>query len=159
VVDYGKLAEKAKALQRAQKPDSSLPQAPPGDPAELYERVKALVLEELTKANVELGKRRMPLIERVLSPSYVGRLCLSFGVSLLLNVDYTPHPEGGCRIIAIISGPPNGAVISRKEFIALNESPELERLEKLGTIPWSMGSSPQRIAVEIVSGLLGGEFD
>jgi hypothetical protein len=159
VVDYGKLADKAKALQRAARTGGDAPQLPPSDPGELYERVKALVLEEVAKANLELGKRQMVLIERVLSPSYAGRLCLSFGVSLLLNVDYTPHPEGGARIIAIISGPPNGAEISRKEFLALNESPQRERLERLGEIPWAKGSSPERIAVKIVSGLLEGEFD
>jgi len=159
VADYGKLADRAKALQRAARAGGDVSQAPPSDPGELYERVKILVLEEADKANLELRKRGMVLIERVLSPSYAGRLCLSFGVSLLLNVDYTAHPEGGCRIIAIISGPPNGAEIARKEFLAVNESPQQERLERLGEIPWAKESSPQRIAVKIVSGLLAGEFD
>jgi hypothetical protein len=159
VTDYGKLADRAKALQRAARMGSDVPQAPPSDPAEIYEKVKILILEEADKANIELRKRGMVSIERVLSPSYAGRLCLSFGISLLLNVDYTAHPEGGCRIIAIISGPPNGAEISRKEFLVVNESPQRERLERLGEIPWAKGSSPQRIAVKIVSGLLAGEFE
>jgi hypothetical protein len=158
VADYGKLADKAKALQRGAKADARQALSQQADPAELYERVKALVLEEVEKANAELEKRKMALIERVLMPSYVGRLCLSFGTSFLCNVDYTANPEG-CRIIASISGPPNGAEISHKEFLAVSESPQRERLERLGEIPWAKGTSPQRIAVKIVSGLLAGEFD
>jgi hypothetical protein len=159
VVDYGKLADKAKALQRAGRPGGEASQTPPADPRELYDKVKIFVLEEVTKANAELGKRGMVLIERVLSPSYTGRLCLSFGTTLLCNVDYTSNPEGACRITAIISGPPNAAEISRREFLAVNESPHREKLERLGTIPWKKGTTPQRIAVEIVSGLLAGEFE
>jgi len=157
VVDYGKLADKAKAIERAGRSGNGSPEDPQADPGQLYERVKTHVLEEVAKANAELGKRRMAPIERVLSPSYKGRLCLSFGTTLICNVDYTPRPEG-CRIVAILCGPPNGAEISRKEFLAVNESPQRERLAKLGTIPLAMGSSPQRIAVDIVSGLLAGEF-
>jgi len=158
VVDYGRLADRAKALQKAGKPGSDNSQSLQADPRELYEKVKSFVLEEVQKANAELGKRKMELIDRVLSPSYKGRLCLSIGTTLLCNVDYTAAAEG-CRITAAICGPPNGAEISRRQFLAVNESPQRERLEKLGTVPWEMGSTPQRIAVEIVSGLLAGEFD
>jgi hypothetical protein len=156
VVDYGRLADRAKALQKTGGSSGDIPQT---DPRELYGKVKTCVLEEVDKANAELGKRKMALIERVLSPSYVGRLCLSFGTTLICNVDYTTSPEGACRITAIICGPPNGAEISRRQFLAVNESPQRERLEKLGAVPWEKGSTPQRIAVEIVSGLLAGEFD
>jgi hypothetical protein len=155
VVDYGKLADKAKALQRAGKPGG---EAPESDPRELYEKVKTHVLAEVAKANAELDKRKMARIERVLSPSYAGRLCLSFGVSLICNVDYTANPEG-CRITAIISGPPNGMEISRKQFLAVGEAAQRERLERMGAIPWVKGETPQRIAVAIVSGLLTGEFE
>jgi hypothetical protein len=157
LVDYGKLADKAKALQKTGKLGSDNSQSPQADPRELYEKVRTFVLEEVTKANAELGKRKMALIERVLSPSYVGRLCLSFGTSLICNVDYTAA-SGGCRVTAAICGPPNGAEISRKQFLVVNESPQRERLEKLGPVPWEKGSTPQRIAVDIVSGLLAGEF-
>jgi hypothetical protein len=158
MVDYGKLADRAKALQQARRRGGESPQTPPDDPGQLYEKVKICVLQEADKANKELSKRGMVLIQRVLSPSYSGRLCLSLGISLLCNVEYTPHPDGGCRIKAILSGPPNGAEISRKEFLAVNESPEREKLERLGNIPWAIGLAPQNIAVEIVSGMLAGEF-
>jgi len=157
LVDYGKLADKAKAQQQAAKPGGSATEAQQADPAELYERVKIAVLEEADKANIELNKRRMQPIERVFSPSYKGRLCLSFGTTLICSVDYTA-PAGGCRIAAILCGPPNGTEISRKEFLAAAQSPEHERMERLGAIPWARGMSPQRIAVDIVSGLLAGEF-
>ncbi len=155
--DYGKLADKAKAQQEISRPNINPILANQADPGELYGRVKSTVLEEVAKANAELSKRGMPPIERVLSPSYNGRLCLSFGTSLICNVDYTA-PSGGCRIAAILYGPPNGAAISRKEFFAVQPTPERERLERLGKIPWATGLSPQRIAVAIVSGLLAGEF-
>jgi hypothetical protein len=158
VVDYGRLADRAKALQKAGKLGGDASRAVQADPRELYEKVRLLVLEEVSKANAELGKRGMALIERVLSPSYTGRLCLSFGTAFLCNVDYAATSEG-CRITAIISGPPNGMELSRKQFLAVNESPQREKLEKLGTIPWEKGATPQRIAVEIVSGLLAGEFN
>jgi hypothetical protein len=156
VVDYGKLAEKAKAVQQRLGKEVSV--APPDDPRELYEKVKNHVLEEVSKANVELGKRKMPLIERVLSPSYAGRLCLSLGVSLICNVDYTASPEG-CRVTAIISGPPNGMEISRKQFLAVGGSAQRRGTEGAGKIPLLQGETPQPIAVAIVSGLLAGEFE
>jgi hypothetical protein len=157
VVDYGKLADKAKALQKSGRPGGDEPRNPQADPRELYEKVKTLVLEEVGKANEELAKRKIPLIERVLSPSYTGRLCLSLGTSWLCNVDYTATVEG-CRITAILNGPPNAGEISRKQFLAVDEATQRQRLQP-GAISSGKGSTPQQIAVDIVSGLLQGGFD
>jgi hypothetical protein len=157
MVDYGELAERARVLPWAGDSGGDVSQNQLANPAQAYEKVKASVMEEVAKANQELRKRRVGLIERVFSPSYNGRLCLSFGTMLLCTVDYTVY-FGACRILAIVTGPPNGAEISRKQFLVVGESPQRERLERLGSILWAKGSAPQQIAVEIVSGLLAGEF-
>lgn len=106
------------------------------DGAKAYERVKVLVDHEIEKANGELRKRKLDLIERLFLPSYQGRLCLTFGSDLLCTVDLQ---EVKRQITAVISGPPNHREIARKEF-ALHQY------------------RPEQIAVEVVSGLIMGEF-
>ena len=103
---------------------------------QIYENVKVQVRHESEKANTELQKRGRGRIERVFLPSYQGRLCLTFGSQLLCTVDLQ---EAKGQIAAIITGPPNALEISRKEFALTQYRPE-------------------QIAVEIVSGLLQGEF-
>jgi hypothetical protein len=135
MTDYGELAQKlSNRLSHAQ------PAREPGsergmDPAVIYERVKLRVSDEIEKANVELRKRKLAPVERLFLPSYHGRLCLSFG-PLLCTADLQ---EAKGHVTAVITGPPNQQEISRKDF-ALNEY------------------RPEQIAVEIVSGLLMGEF-
>jgi hypothetical protein len=99
--------------------------------------VKLHVNTEIEKANVEMRKRKLDTIERIYMPSHRGKLCLTFGSGLLCTVDLQ---EGKRQIAAVISGPPNAMEISRKEF------------------PLIEGCNPERIAVEIVSGLIMGEF-
>jgi hypothetical protein len=106
------------------------------DATQIYDRVKVLVSYEIEKANAELHKRRLATVERLFLPSYQGRLCLSFG-SLLCTADLQ---EAKGQITAVITGPPNAQELSRKEF-------------RLGG-----DCVPEQIAVEIVSGLLAGEF-
>jgi hypothetical protein len=105
--------------------------------ADVYERVKLHVMNEIEKANVEMRKRKLNTIERVFLPSYHGKLCLTVGSVLLCTVELQ---EAKGQIAAVLSGPPNAQEISRKEFLL---------------IP---GCDPERIAIEIVSGLLMGEF-
>jgi hypothetical protein len=105
--------------------------------AEVYERVKLHVNTEIEKANVEMRKRKLNTIERVFLPSYHGKLCLTVGSVLLCTVELQ---EAKGQIAAVISGPPNALEISRKEF------------------PLIEGCDPERIAVEIVSGLIMGAF-
>jgi hypothetical protein len=135
VTNYGDLADKL-INQRSHARSAQEPGADRRvDPAAIYERVKLLVTHEIEKANPELRKRRLVNIERLFLPSYQGRLCLSFG-PLLCTADL--HEAKGL-VTAVITGPPNQQEISRKDF-ALNEY------------------RPEQIAVEIVSGLLTGEF-
>jgi hypothetical protein len=107
------------------------------DAAQVYERVKVSLDNEIEEANVELRKRKLATLERVFLPSYQGKVCLTFGSQLLCAVELQ---QARGQITAVISGPPNAAEISRKVFLL------------------SEGYSPDAIAAEIVSGLLMGKF-
>jgi hypothetical protein len=137
VADYGELADKLSHRQIHARDEWRQSGARAIDAAEVYERVKLLVGNEIDKANVELRKRRLALIERVYMPCCQGRLCLTYSSDLLCTVDLE---EAKGQITAVISGPPNASEISRREF-AMDD-----------------GADPERITVEIVSGLLMGEF-
>ena len=146
MTDYGKLAERLKGMgsPNAHAKESSTDQRI--GLAAIYESVKLHVHSEIDKANEELIKRGLPMIERVFLPSYQGRLCLTVGSELLCKVDL--H-EGKGQITAIITGPPNGYEISRKEF-PLTQTPSAAKS--------AAGYGPRQIAVEIVSGLMMGSF-
>jgi hypothetical protein len=113
------------------------------------------VEEEVGKANVELRKRGLTTIERVFIPGYLGRLCLTFGTALLLSVELQAAKG---RIKAVIFGPPNRSEISRKEYLMGRQSlrSQDDRSNEQGKI--AVAYDPDRIASEIVSGLLMGEF-
>ncbi len=137
MTNYGELADKLSSQRSHARPAQEPPVGRGVTAAQVYENVKLHVSNEIEKANVELRKRRLATIERVFLPSYEGRLCLTFGSDLLCTVDLQ---ETRGQITAVISGPPNAIEISRKEFLLGGDC------------------IPERIAVDIVSGLLGGEF-
>jgi hypothetical protein len=137
VTDYGELAQR---LSNQRSHAHSVEETAAGRElalADVYERVKLHVNTEMEKANVEMRKRKLNTIERIYMPSHRGKLCLTLGSQLLCTVELQ---EAKGQIAAVISGPPNAMEISRKEF------------------PLIKGCDPARIAVEIVSGLLMGEF-
>jgi hypothetical protein len=134
-MDYGKLAQK---LSNQRSNAGSAQEAKRGTAfTEVFERVKLQVMSEIEKANVEMRKSKLDTIERIFTPCHRGKLCLTLGSRLLCTVGL--QEEKG-QIAAVISGPPNALEISRKAF------------------PLIKGCDPERIAVEIVSGLLMGEF-
>jgi hypothetical protein len=136
-MDYGELAQKL-SNQRSHAQSAHEVGAERGTSlADVYGRVNLYVMNEIEKANMEMRKRKLNTIERVFMPSYRGKLCLTFGSELLCTVELQEAKE---LIAAVISGPPNAQEISRKEFLLFE------------------GCDPERIAVEIVSGLLMGEF-
>ena len=124
-------------------------------PVTFYKYVKQQIEEEVDKANEELRKRKLPVIERVFIPSFEGRLSLTFGTGFLCAVELQ---EAKGRIRAVIYGPPNRDEIARKDYflnpkaVDLDASP-IEEVQKV-----AVGFSPHRIAAEIVSGLLMGKF-
>ena len=153
VTDYDKLANKLKGKISGH-PAGNKPASYGFDPAIFYQYVKQQVEEEVDKANLELRKRNLPVIERVFMPSSQGKLSLTFGTEFLCNVELNP---ARARITAIVIGPPNSAEIARKDFPLNPEAgPQQSAIDDAG------GSlvvySPHRIAAEIVSGLLAGEF-
>ena len=135
MTDYGELAQKLSNQRSRAQWDREAGVERESDATQIFERVKIHAGNEIEKANAELRKRKLGIIERLFLPSYHGKLCLSFG-SLLCTADLQ---EAKGNVTAVITGPPNHQEISRKDF-ALNEY------------------RPEQIAVEIVSGLLRGEF-
>jgi hypothetical protein len=153
VTDYDKLAKKLEGMKSGDLAGNK-PASYGFDPVAFYQYVKQQVEEEVDKANLELRKRKLPVIERVFMPSSQGKLSLTFGTGFLCNVELNPARG---RITAIIIGPPNSAEIARKDFPLNPEAgPQQSAIDDAG------GSlvvySPHRIAAEIVSGLLAGEF-
>jgi hypothetical protein len=153
VTDYDKLEKKLKGTKSGD-PAGEKPASYGFDPATFYQYVKQQVEEEVDKANLELRKRDLPVIERIFMPSSQGKLSLTFGTGLLCNVELN-KPRG--RITAMIIGPPNHAEIARKDF-PLNPEADPQRSGTNGAEKTPVVYSPHRIAAEIVSGLLAGEF-
>jgi len=155
VTDYDAIAKKLKGMKRPAETPVSKPANYGFTPAVFYQHVKQQIEEEVDKANVELRKQNLPVIERVFMPSFQGKLSLTFGTGFLSTVELN---EARGRIRAVIFGPPNRDEIARKDYflnpkaVDLEDSP-IEEVQKL-----AVGFSPQRIAAEIVSGLLLGEF-
>ena len=159
MVNYGDLADRAQAQQQVGNPSAAESLKKSESDAQLFfERVKERIAEEMAKANAELAKRRVGGIERVFSPGFEGKLCLTFGASLLCSVDLNARAEGG-RITAIINGPPNGYEISRKEFLFSYPPQERTVASQEAARQTAAGAAPGQIAVEIVSGLIQGRFD
>ncbi len=158
MVDYAKLADKAKALQEATKGASRYEKTLEYDPAVFYQAVKSHLVEEINKANPELSKRGVPTLDRSFLPSYAGKFCFTFGVSLFCSVEMDTQPERH-RIKAVITGPPNGNEVGRREYLFNRggpEPPSYRAEEGVGTIVTGLG--PEAIAVDIVSSILSGEF-
>jgi hypothetical protein len=111
--DYSTLAERLRCSGHAEKKLSRNPVGQEIDPGAFFEEVKAHIVKEIERANAELHKRRLAPIERVLVPSYLGKLCLTFGTALMCCVDLDAA-QG--QINSVIFGPPNRWVLSRKEY-------------------------------------------
>ena len=124
-------------------------------PVTFYKYVKQQIEEEVDKANEELRKRNLPVIERVFMPGFEGRLSFTFGTGFLCTVELQ-EPKG--RIRALIFGPPSRDEIARKDYFWNPEAVDIEDLPIEEVRKVAVGFSPRRIAAEIVSGLLMGEF-
>jgi hypothetical protein len=158
VVDYSKLADKAKAMQDAAKGSGGRSTRMEYDPATFYQTVKAHLVAEINKANPELSKRSVPTLDRSFLPSFSGRFCFTFGMSLFCTVELDAQPERH-RIKAVITGPPNGNEVGRREYLfnrGIAEPASYRNEEGVGTIV--TGLNPEEIAVDIVSSILSGEF-
>jgi hypothetical protein len=155
VTDYDALARKLKGMKKTGEPAGKKLANYGFDPVTFYQYVKAQVDEEVAQANVELRKQNLPTIERIFIPGFLGRLSLTFGTGLLCTVEL--HEAKG-RIRAVIFGPPNRDEIARKDYLLNSEAVDFEdsSIDKADKV--AVGYSPHKIAAEIVSGLIMGEF-
>jgi hypothetical protein len=152
VADYAALADKlrddGKILDRKPAENGI-------DLAVFYQNVRELIASEVEKANAELRKRDLPVIERIFMPGFHGKLSMTFGTALLCSVDLDEEKE---RITAALFGPPNRCEISRKEFFLTAPHRNGSAAPADPIVKTAIGFSPDRIAGEIVSGIIMGEF-
>ncbi len=158
MVNYAKLAVIAKMKQEA---DHTVidnhKKLRVDDPCSFFEKVKAHILEEMNKANVELSKRGAATFDRYFLPGFPDEMFLTYGTNSLCRVGLGVK-NGNCRVTAIISGPPNGYEISRKEYLCNQDVACHEPLPAvLNELP--EGACPEEIAVDVISGVLRGGFD
>jgi hypothetical protein len=161
VVDYAKLAEKAKALQDAANGAHGRVKVKEQDPIVFFDSVKSHLVAEMQKANIELGKRGVATLDRSFSPSFSGRFCFTFGMSLLCSVELETK-MGQPRIRAIISGPPNGGEIGRREYLFNLDrrapAPQSFRTDEHAGVVVVTGLNPEDTAIDIISCILTGEL-
>jgi hypothetical protein len=158
VVDYAKLAEKAKALKDAADSTAGRPEVKKQNPVIFFDSVKSHLVAEMQKANMELARRGLATLDRSFSPSFSGRFCFTFGMSLFCSVELE-EKVGGPQIKAVISGPPNGLEIGRREYHfnrGKQEQQSFRADENAGMIV--TGLNPEETAVDIISSILTGEF-
>ena len=108
-------------------------------------------------ANVELRKRGADIIGRNFLPGFDDEIFLTYGTDSLCRVGLGIR-EGECRITAVISGPPNGYELSRKEFFCSQDANCLEVLLSGRNGRPKIVTAPQEVAVDIISGILRGKF-
>jgi hypothetical protein len=158
VVNYAKLAEKAKMIQIADKLEAERHKKLRTDPCAFFEKVKAHIVEEMNKANVELRKRGAATFDRNYLPGFSDELFLTYGTDSLCRVGLGII-GGGCRVTAVISGPPNGYILSRKEYLCNEDKVCQEVLPPIEEGMPPEGLCPEEIAVDIISGILRGGLD
>ena len=158
MVDYEKLAARAKAAQDAANFASRKAQESAVDPKVFFQRVTTHLNEEMNKANVELLKRGFEPISRNHLPNFDGIVFLIFGIGFMCRVELEAQPRVS-RIKAIICGPPNGQESSRREFLFGQESSPAGSPNAAAGAMRSVGLTPHEIAQEIIAGIVIGTFD
>ena len=161
MVDYAKLADKAKALQDAASDNTrGSGESNRQDPIVFFDGVKSYLVAEMHKANLELAKRGVATLDRSFSPSFSGRFCFTFGTSLLCSVELDSKQLEQPRIKAVISGPPTGGEIGRREYLFNQDAPEHQsfRADASGGSMIVTGLNAEDTAVDIISCILTGEF-
>ena len=156
--DYAKLADIAKLKDIVDHSAAEKHKELRADPCTFVERVKRHLLEEMTKANVELRKKKAPTFDRIHLPSFDEEVLLTYGTSSLCRVGLGIM-SGGCRITAVISGPPNGYEISRREYRCKQEGSCREVLAIDQKESKTIAFGPEEVAADIIAGILVGKFN
>src|ERR1035441_5622565 len=86
MVNYAKLADKAKMIQVADKLEAERHKELRADPCVFFDKVKAHIVEEMNKANVELRKRGAATFDRNYLPGFSEELFLTYGTDSLCRV-------------------------------------------------------------------------
>jgi hypothetical protein len=155
--DYTKLADIAKLNEIVDKSVVEKHKELRADPCTFLDKVKTRLMEEMNKANVELRKKKAPTFDRIHLPSFDEEVLLTYGTSSLCRVGLGIM-SGGCRITAVISGPPNGYEISRREYRCKQEGSCREVLAVDEAHSRTIAFSPEEVAADIISGVLVGKF-
>jgi hypothetical protein len=159
LVDYAKLADRAKEKQEADNLATQRHKELRTNPCSFFERVKAHLIEEMNKANVELRKRKTSIFDQYQLPGFADEIFITYGTDSLCRVGLGILGEG-CRITAIISGPPNGYEISRKEYVCGEQPEDCREVLPASKDPSpAVPSCPDAIAADIIEGVLVGRLD
>jgi hypothetical protein len=157
VLDYARLAETAKEKQEANRAASERHQQLRADPCVFFDSVKTHLVGEMTKANAELRKKGAAVLGRNHLPGFDDEVFLTYGTDALCRVGLGIM-GGGCRVTAVLSGPPNGYEISRREYLCVQAENCSEVLHVGGAESSTVVACPNEIAADIISGILAGKF-
>ncbi|MGD0096602.1 MAG: hypothetical protein ABSB60_08905 [Terracidiphilus sp.] len=157
MINYAKLADIAKSKDVV---DTTTLEAHkklrPGS-CGFYENVLTHLVVEMKKANVELKKRNAPLFDQIKVPSFDDEFLLTYGINSMCRVG-RGIMSGGCRITAVISGPPNGYEISRREYLCKKEETCREVISIDELHEKAISFAAEEVAEDIISGVLIGKF-
>ncbi len=157
MIDYARLADIAKLKDVVDKSVVEEHKKLRADPCTFFQRVMTQVVQEMNKANSELRKRKAPTFDRVHLPDFDEEILLTYGTDSLCRVG-RGIMGGGCRITAVISGPPNGYEISRREYLCKQEAACKEVLAIDETQSKTISLSPEEVAADIIASVLVGKF-
>ncbi len=157
MVDYAELAGIARARHEAERHSAVRHRGPKADPKAYFDKVKTHVFAEMIKANVELRRSGAPLLGRNHLPGFDREIFVTFGTDLLCRVSLEVR-SGTDFILAVISGPPNGLELSRREYPCNYDASSLEMPHAVDAGAPVIGIRPELIAVDIISSVLRGEF-
>jgi len=157
MINYGKLADIAKLKDVVDRTTIEQHKQLRPNSCNFFENVLAHLVEEMKKANEELTKRRAPIFDRIQVPSFGDEFLLTYGTNAMCRVGRGVM-KGGCRITAVISGPPNGYEISRREYLCKKEETCREVLTIDESHSKTISFAPEEVAEDIISGVLIGKF-
>ena len=157
MTDYAKLADIAKLKAIVDRTTVEKHRELRAAHCTFYEGVKAHLVDEMNKANVELRKKKAPTIDWLHLPSFDEEIILTYGTDSLCRVG-RGIMSGGCRITAVLSGPPNGYEISRREYLCKQEKTCRIVLVIDEAKERTFAFSPVEVAADIIAGILVGKF-
>jgi hypothetical protein len=157
MADYAELADIARVRHDAEQHLAVTHLGLKADPKAYFDKVKTLIFTEMNKANVELHRSGAPLFGLNHLPGFDREIFVTFGTDLLCRVSLEIR-AGRDFILAVISGPPNGLELSRREYPCNNDASYLEMHPAGAAGAPFIGIRPDQIAVDIVSNVLRGEF-